>query len=122
MKTSWGHGETFLRKKVRKRYNISERAAKIIFLLIISTILVVFILGDVGLVNLWSAKKKIKTLEKRITVIKKENEELSRKIRALKNDPFEIEKIAREKFGYLKPGEKVYRLIRIPDEKKKGKS
>ncbi len=37
-----------------------------------------------------------------------EIEALRREIEALKNDSRAIERVAREKFGYCRPGEKVY--------------
>jgi len=114
MKSMWGQDERFLRVK-RKNYRLSQKAAKIIVLLIISLIGIIFIAGDVGLINLWSAKKKIKNLETRIESIQKENAVLNEKIKSLKTDPFEIEKVARERYGYLKPGERVYRFIKIPE-------
>jgi cell division protein FtsB len=32
-------------------------------------------------------------------------------IKVLKSDPYEIEKIAREKLNLIKPGDQVYRII-----------
>jgi cell division protein FtsB len=42
--------------------------------------------------------------------LEKENEELRHRIKELKTDPRAIEKIAREEFGLVRPGEYVYRL------------
>jgi len=41
-----------------------------------------------------------------------ENLTLRREIEELKTDPYVIEKIAREKLNLVKPGEKVYQLVR----------
>ena len=53
--------------------------------------------------------------------IKEENEELRlhnnllrQNILALKSDPYEIEKIAREKLNLAKPGDQVYRIVSSP--------
>jgi cell division protein FtsB len=36
---------------------------------------------------------------------------LETEIARLDSDPFFIEKTGREKYGYIKPGEKVYRIV-----------
>ncbi len=41
-----------------------------------------------------------------------ENRRLAEEIEELKNDPFAIEKIAREKLNLVRPGETVYQLVR----------
>ena len=115
MERIWGNDEKFLR--VKKKSSISSKAARIILLIIVSLILVIFIVGDVGLINLISARHRIERLEKKIDVLKAENTALQSKISKLKTDPFEIEKIARERYGYIRPGDKVYRFITLPDEK-----
>ena len=39
------------------------------------------------------------------------NEKFRQEINALKSDPYEIEKIAREKLNLIKPGDQVYHII-----------
>ena len=43
--------------------------------------------------------------------LRNKNEKLRLEIAGLKSDPYEIEKIAREKFHMVKPDEKVFRVI-----------
>ena len=66
--------------------------------------------SDRGLINLWSLKKekleiqnKINSLRNQIAVLEKEEEKL-------KFDEKYIEKIAREKFKMVKPGERVFKI------------
>jgi len=66
--------------------------------------------SDRGLINLWSLKKekleiqnKINSLRSQIALLEKEEEKL-------KFDEKYIEKIAREKFKMVKPGERVFKI------------
>ena len=66
--------------------------------------------SDRGLINLWSLKKEkleiqneINDLRNQIAVLEKEEEKL-------KFDEKYIEKIAREKFKMVKPGERVFKV------------
>jgi len=66
--------------------------------------------SDRGLINLWSLKKEklkiqneINNLRNQIVLLEKEEEKL-------KFDEKYIEKIAREKFKMVKPGERVFKI------------
>ena len=66
--------------------------------------------SDRGLINLWSLKKdkleiqnEINDLRNQIALLEKEEEKL-------KFDEKYIEKIAREKFKMVKPGERVFKV------------
>ena len=66
--------------------------------------------SDRGLINLWSLKKEkleiqneINDLRNQIAILEKEEEKL-------KFDEKYIEKIAREKFKMVKPGERVFKV------------
>ena len=66
--------------------------------------------SDRGLINLWSLKKEklevqneINNLRNQIALLEKEEEKL-------KFDEKYIEKIAREKFKMVKPGERVFKV------------
>jgi len=52
----------------------------------------------------------LKKLEKNLLGLKKENAELKKQLSSLKNDPTEIERIARTKLNLIKPGETIYRF------------
>ncbi len=67
--------------------------------------------SDRGLINLWSLKKEkleiqneINDLRNQIAILEKEEEKL-------KFDEKYIEKIAREKFKMVKPGERVFKIV-----------
>jgi cell division protein FtsB len=117
MKSLWGQGSKYLRVK-RKNLDISPRVARILLIVILVLIGVIFLAGDVGLWNLWTAQKRMKSLELKINELERENLLLKAEIDMLRSDNFAVEKIAREKYGYIKPGEKVYRIITLPQDEK----
>ena len=64
-------------------------------------------------------KKEKNKIQKHISNIRKEKEELVLEKHRLENDMEYIEKLAREKYRMAKPGEKVFKVIKdIKKEKK----
>jgi cell division protein FtsB len=74
----------------------------------------------VGLLKVWGAQRQMKSLRSKISELESKNALLSAEIARLKADPFAVEKVAREKYGYLRPGDKVYRIVPIPEKTEKG--
>ncbi len=66
------------------------------------------VFGANGFLAYQKKKAEYRTLEQDIERIQKENDELSKKIKALKSDPATIEKEAREQLRYARPGEVIY--------------
>jgi cell division protein FtsB len=109
MKSLWGQGNKYLRIS-RRSIDVSPKLAKLLLILIFILIGIFFVTGNVGLWNLWRAQKEIKGLQARIDLLEKRNTYLSVEIEQLKTDPYAVEKILREKFMYIRPGDKVYRF------------
>ena len=118
MKSLWGQSSKYLRVK-RNTIDISPKAARLLLVIILLLIGAVFIAGDVGLWNLWTAQRRLKNIQQEIVELENENELLKTEIEMLVSDPFAIEKVARERYGYLRPGDKVYRIITLPAEENK---
>ena len=114
MKSLWGQGTRYLRV-TRRSIDVSPKVAKMLLVLVIVLISFIFISGNVGLWNLWRAQKEIKDLSDRIEMLEKRNTLLSIEIERLKSDPYSVEKILREKYGYVRDGDKVYRLTPFSD-------
>jgi len=113
MKSLWGQGNRYLRVR-RKRVDVNPTVVRTVFIAAGAIIVAVFVFGDVGLWNLWRAQKEMTRLEREITDLETRNAVLMQEIDLLGSDPFSIEKIAREKYGYLRPGDRVYRIITLP--------
>ena len=74
-----------------------------------------FFSGDFGFVRIAQLKQKKKTLQLRHKQLQAEVLQLEDQKNLLQNDPYYIEKLAREKFGYSRPDEKVYRFLPSQD-------
>jgi len=118
MKSLWGQGTRYLR--VRRAIDVSPGLARALLIGVLVLIGLVFVAGDVGLWKLWVAQRQMKSLGAKISELESKNALLSAEIARLKSDPFTIEKVAREKYGYLKPGETVYRIVTLPEKSEKG--
>jgi cell division protein FtsB len=79
-----------------------------------------FVGGDFGFYRIRNQKRQIETLRTELQKMKAENEALRRHVTQLESDPATIEKIARERYGMIKPGESVYMVYdRAQPERKK---
>mgnify|MGYP002857707285 FL=1 len=66
--------------------------------------------NDLGLVRMFELRSKRNLIRAEIEQIKLEISEKEEEKNRLENDPDYIEKIARENYRMVKPGEKVYRV------------
>ena len=71
--------------------------------------------GDRGYLEMLRRRVAHEDLAKQVSALKAENETLLAEIAALKRDPLVIEKLAREKLGYARPGEVIYLLPPKPE-------
>jgi cell division protein FtsB len=64
--------------------------------------------GSNGIKVYTQKQSENQALQRELDDLKKENDDLSRRVKALKSDPGTIEKEAREQLRYAKPGEVIY--------------
>ena len=75
------------------------------------SLIIVFIFGDHGLLKLYKIKKERQMVQKKISLLREEREKLKTEKIKIENDLSYIEKIAREKYKMVKPGEKIFKVI-----------
>lgn len=75
-------------------------------------IIFIFVFGESGLIKYIEMKGKKVQLEREIKEIETTNEALRRELQLLKENPFYIEKYAREEFRMAKPDEYIFRYER----------
>jgi cell division protein FtsB len=68
------------------------------------------VFGANGVVVYAQKRKEQRELHRQIESLRQQNDSLNQRIKALKNDPQTIEKEAREKLRYARPGELVFTL------------
>ena len=82
----------------------------LVFLIGLSLV-IVFVFGDHGLLKLYKIKNERKLIQNKITNLRAERETLKNEKNKIENDLNYIEKIAREKYKMVKPGEKIFKVI-----------
>jgi cell division protein FtsB len=66
--------------------------------------------GGGSLARVWQMKHEVEALERDIAGLRDETQRLSRTIDGLRHNPDEIERLARETLGLVKPGERILKL------------
>ena len=91
-----------------KNLKINKRLLLSTFLVLVISL---FLFNDLGLIKLHSLRKERTKIQYQIDdlIIRKAN--LDKEIQKIKNNDIYLEKIAREKFQMVKPGEKVFRVV-----------
>ena len=64
--------------------------------------------GDRGYMEMRRRRDAYAQMQREVAQLQAENRSLQTDISALKTDPYVIEKLAREKLGYARPGEVIY--------------
>ena len=67
---------------------------------------------DMGLMRYLAMRQQAETLERQISVLEQSNEELREEIIKVQRDPARIEELARERLGFVRDGETVYKTVR----------
>ena len=70
-----------------------------------------FIFDDLGLLKWYSLRKERIRIQYEIDELIQREADLTEEISKIKSDDTYLEKIAREKFQMVKPGEKVFRVV-----------
>jgi len=102
----------FLRRFYQHQATIGVGLQKFLFLLAVATLLYAFVFGDAGAIKVLSLKKQHNELASQLATLELNTLALTDEIDGLKTDPFKMEKLGREMYGYAYPGDRVYKLIR----------
>ncbi len=73
-------------------------------------LLLVFTFNEQGFYTKYKLNKKLSDLEIQIDRLRKLNDSLAVENELLQKSLFKIEKVARERYGLIKPGEKVFKI------------
>ena len=75
------------------------------------SLVIIFIFGDHGLIKLYKIKNQRKKVQNHIAQLRQEKEKKEEEKNKIENDLDYIEKIAREKYKMVKPGDKIFKII-----------
>lgn len=98
-----------LQKKVMTR-------KRLIITAVFTGAIILFVLfSSHGLLSRWSLNDDRSDLQAQVDRLKHTEDSLRTLIKHLETDTLEIERLARERYGYVRPGEKVYMIRRITE-------
>ncbi len=83
---------------------------KLFLIFLIGSSIFLFFWGIKSYLKVNQAKNEVRKTEQKLEELKSENEELKKEEENIQ-DPFYIEKLAREKLGLAKKGEIVYKIL-----------
>ncbi len=107
--------DLFLRKRRKKRwisgrFKLWRNKKLLLRLLILIPILLYILFNNKGIVQRVRLEVQKREMEQNVQDAEAEGRRLGREVEAIENDPDTIEKVAREKHGMVREGEKVYRV------------
>ena len=105
-----------MNKKETSLFQSRGMALLLVFFLLI--LIMAFIFGDRGLLEIIKTQKQIKALQQTIKELESEKLKLSKEIDLLRENPLALEKEAREKLWLMKKNEKVIVLVKGKKETK----
>ena len=96
--------------KTVKVARASRRRKIVLGLLLIATLygLWSLVVGEMGVIKYYRMRAQERSLRAEIGHLKQDNLRLIQEVRALKNDPAYLERLARDTIGLARPGEVVY--------------
>jgi cell division protein FtsB len=80
------------------------------FIIILATLLFQVICADGGIYDYFKTKRTIKTIAESAEKAQQENAVLAKELERLQKDDGYLEDVVRKKYGFVRDGEKVYRV------------
>ena len=108
---SGGSVGPFLRTFYRHQVVVSAPVQRFFLFLLLAGVIYAFVLGDGGAIRIAMLRHERTSLDRNITELQRNAALLENEIALLDSDPFYIEKTGRERYGYIRPGEKVYKIV-----------
>src|SRR5262249_40182764 len=98
-------------RRLRKPRAMSLRSRRVLRTVVLAVLAISLgAYGGQSLTRVWALKKEVESLEREVGALRADTARLTAGVGRLRTDPAEIEQIAREKLGLVKPGERVYKL------------
>jgi len=97
---------------VNRRTRLVGRVALLAGGVFTITLGIAFFFGDMGLFTYLQMRDHSRRLEQELKDLERTNAELKTEIRRTQNDPARIEELARERLGFVRPGETVYQIVK----------
>jgi cell division protein FtsB len=109
--------EIFFNKK-KENSLIQSRGLALLLIFFLFILILAFVFGDRGIIEIVKTQKQIRTLQQTIKSLELEKQKLSKEIETLRKNPLALEKKARQDLWLMKKNEKVIVLVK---DKREGK-
>jgi cell division protein FtsB len=119
--TSSGSVRPFLRRFYHHQVVVSAPVRRFLVFVLLAGIVYAFVLGDGGAIRIAMLQHERSGLDRRIRELDHNATVLETEIARLDSDPFYIEKTGRERYGYIKPGDRVYKIVDPSADAKKSR-
>jgi len=106
----------FLRTFYQHQAVISDGIQRFLFFLIVATLLYAFVFGDSGAIRLATLRHDRTQLVEDVARLNAEIEDIQGAIGRLEDDPYMMEKLGRERYGFVHPGDRVYKIVRPKED------
>lgn len=90
--------------------DMESRRKTILLLLLLSIVAYLFFFSEYGLIKSFTVSSTLAETEQRLISAQKTNDSILLEIEKMETDIYTIEKVAREEYGMVKPGEEVFIL------------
>lgn len=100
-----------LKRKSQPNNQLQKKLIQGLLLLISLGLVMIFIFGDHGLLQLYKLEQEKKNIKNYISTLRELREDRYTEKNKLENDKEYLEKLAREKYLMSKPGEKVFKIL-----------
>jgi cell division protein FtsB len=95
-----------------------RRGLHLLLIFVTLVLIVDALIGEKGLTQSMNAQRQYHQLQDSLDQLRHDNAALREEIRRLKEDPAAIESLARQDLGLIRPGEVVFILKDLKDDKK----
>ena len=100
-----------IKRKSQQNNQLQKKLIQGLLILISLGLVMIFIFGDHGLLQLYKLEQEKKNIKNYISTLRELREDRYTEKNKLENDKEYLEKLAREKYLMSKPGEKVFKIL-----------
>lgn len=100
-----------IKRKSQQNNQLQKKLIQGLLFLISFGLVIIFIFGDHGLLQLYKLDKEKRNIKSYISTLRELREDRFTEKNKLENDKEYLEKLAREKYLMSKPGERVFKIL-----------
>jgi cell division protein FtsB len=100
----------------QERATFRRRVQRVLVWSFVPVLVWAFVFADGGLLSIAIRRVRVHRLLRQVAELERREAMLQRSIEKRESDPAVLERLARERYGMARPGEKVYRIVEVSDD------